>query len=76
MTHFVLGLDLGPNSIGWALVDDDPKNKEESSLIDIGVRVFPAGVGVGWVRPRIADPIRPHRWSVARVPYLFLGGGV
>lgn len=34
-----LGLDMGPNSIGWALVDE--KNKR---LIDCGVRVFPEGV--------------------------------
>lgn len=34
-----LGLDLGPNSIGWALVDD-----VENRIIDTGVRVFPEGV--------------------------------
>ncbi len=34
-----LGLDLGPNSIGWALVDADA-----SKIIDSGVRVFPEGV--------------------------------
>lgn len=33
----VLGLDIGPNSIGWALID-------EHQLIDVGVRVFPEGV--------------------------------
>ncbi|MBX3435202.1 MAG: type II CRISPR RNA-guided endonuclease Cas9 [Pirellulales bacterium] len=38
-----LGLDLGPNSIGWALIEehDDPA---QSRLIDMGVRVFPEGV--------------------------------
>lgn len=35
-----MGIDLGPNSIGWALVDDG----EERRLIDCGVRVFPEGV--------------------------------
>ncbi|NQU22568.1 MAG: type II CRISPR RNA-guided endonuclease Cas9 [Candidatus Nealsonbacteria bacterium] len=35
----VLGLDLGPNSIGWALIDE-----EEEAIVDIGVRVFPEGV--------------------------------
>ncbi|MDZ4657235.1 MAG: hypothetical protein SH868_06605, partial [Bythopirellula sp.] len=44
MSHLVLGLDLGPNSIGWALVNDDPENPAESKLIDLGVRVFPEGV--------------------------------
>jgi CRISPR-associated endonuclease Csn1 len=34
-----LGLDLGPNSIGWALVDED-----QSKIIASGVRVFPEGV--------------------------------
>jgi len=34
-----LGLDLGPNSVGWALVDEKGKR-----LIDCGVRVFPEGV--------------------------------
>jgi len=34
-----LGLDLGPNSIGWALIDDDAKR-----LVDCGVRIFPEGV--------------------------------
>ena len=42
MSHLVLGLDLGPNSIGWALVDDSPEGG--SALVDIGVRVFPEGV--------------------------------
>jgi len=44
MPNRVLGLDLGPNSIGWALVEDDPENPAESGLIDLGVRVFPEGV--------------------------------
>lgn len=44
MGKLVLGLDLGPNSIGWALVNDDPERPAESKLIDLGVRVFPEGV--------------------------------
>ena len=36
----VLGLDMGPNSIGWALIEDG----DDSRLIDVGVRVFPEGV--------------------------------
>lgn len=44
MGKLVLGLDLGPNSIGWALVNDDPANPAESKLINLGVRVFPEGV--------------------------------
>lgn len=34
-----LGLDLGSNSIGWALIDPD-----KPLLLDAGVRVFPEGV--------------------------------
>lgn len=35
----VLGLDLGPNSVGWALIENDDKE-----IIDLGSRVFQAGV--------------------------------
>lgn len=44
MSHLVLGLDLGPNSIGWALINDDPNNPAESKIVNLGVRVFPEGV--------------------------------
>lgn len=37
----VLGLDLGPNSVGWALIDD---SQEGGALIDLGARVFAEGV--------------------------------
>ncbi len=40
MARKVLGLDLGPNSIGWALV----REGDEPGLINTGVRVFPEGV--------------------------------
>ncbi|MEM6967027.1 MAG: type II CRISPR RNA-guided endonuclease Cas9, partial [Bacteroidota bacterium] len=35
----ILGLDLGTNSIGWAII-----NKESEKIIDMGVRIFKAGV--------------------------------
>ncbi|MFC5195905.1 type II CRISPR RNA-guided endonuclease Cas9 [Bizionia hallyeonensis] len=35
----VLGLDLGTNSIGWTIVDDDKKE-----ILGIGSRIFPEGV--------------------------------
>lgn len=35
----ILGLDLGTNSIGWAIVDDEKKE-----IVDSGVRIFPEGV--------------------------------
>jgi CRISPR-associated endonuclease Csn1 len=37
-----LGLDLGPNSIGWALVEDN--DNVSGRIIACGVRVFPEGV--------------------------------
>lgn len=41
MRDFTLGLDIGSNSIGWALVDANPDTPE---IMDLGVRVFPEGV--------------------------------
>ncbi|MDE3056938.1 MAG: type II CRISPR RNA-guided endonuclease Cas9, partial [Bacteroidota bacterium] len=35
----ILGLDLGTNSIGWAVIDDTAKE-----IIKTGVRIFPEGV--------------------------------
>lgn len=35
----VLGIDAGPNSIGWALIDEG-----EGRIVDLGVRIFPEGV--------------------------------
>lgn len=35
---YTLGIDVGANSLGWALVEDDKK------IVDMGVRIFPEGV--------------------------------
>ena len=43
----ILGLDLGTNSIGWAVVKAEFKNgkaKEYNGIVDAGVRIFPEGV--------------------------------
>ncbi|WLD24577.1 type II CRISPR RNA-guided endonuclease Cas9 [Flavobacterium dauae] len=40
MKH-ILGLDLGTNSIGWAIVKEAENDKEQSSIEKIGVRVNP-----------------------------------
>ncbi len=40
MTSYTLGLDIGSNSIGWALLNTNKK----PSIVDLGVRVFPEGV--------------------------------
>lgn len=39
MPHLTLGLDLGPNSIGWALVEEDDAGNPQG-LEAFGVRVF------------------------------------
>ena len=39
----ILGLDLGTNSIGWAIVE---KNNSDFTLIDKGVRIFSEGVNI------------------------------
>ncbi len=37
----ILGLDLGTNSIGWALVNEAENKEEKSKIIKLGVRVNP-----------------------------------
>ena len=37
----ILGLDLGTNSIGWAVVNEAEKTDEQSSIVRLGVRVNP-----------------------------------
>lgn len=41
MSKKILGLDLGTNSIGWALVNEGEGENETSSIIKLGVRVNP-----------------------------------
>jgi CRISPR-associated endonuclease Csn1 len=36
----ILGLDLGTNSIGWALVNESENNDEKSSIVKLGVRLI------------------------------------
>lgn len=40
----ILGLDLGTNSIGWAVVNEAETKEEKSSIIKLGVRVNPLTV--------------------------------
>jgi CRISPR-associated endonuclease Csn1 len=42
MSKRILGLDLGTNSIGWAVVDDCGGGKFD--LVQRGVHIFPEGV--------------------------------
>ena len=40
----ILGLDLGTNSIGWAVVNEAENESEKSSVVRLGVRVNPLTV--------------------------------
>lgn len=40
----ILGLDLGTNSIGWALINEAENEEERSSIVKLGVRVNPLTV--------------------------------
>lgn len=40
----ILGLDLGTNSIGWAVVNESETPEEKSSIVKLGVRVNPLTV--------------------------------
>ena len=40
----ILGLDLGTNSIGWALVNEKEDDTEKSSIVRLGVRVIPLSI--------------------------------
>jgi CRISPR-associated endonuclease Csn1 len=40
----ILGLDLGTNSIGWAVVNEAENDDEKSEIIKLGVRVNPLTV--------------------------------
>ena len=40
----ILGLDLGTNSIGWAVVNETETADEHSSIVKLGVRVNPLTV--------------------------------
>lgn len=42
----VLGLDLGTNSLGWAVIDVPDDDNEIGSVIAMGARVFPEGAEI------------------------------
>lgn len=44
MTKKILGLDLGTNSIGWALIQQDFENKE-GQILGMGSRIIPMDAG-------------------------------
>lgn len=40
----ILGLDLGVSSLGWAYIHEAENSNEQSSIIDVGVRIIPLDV--------------------------------
>ena len=50
----ILGLDIGTNSLGWALLTIDEVN-QPSGLIDAGVRIFPEAVDAKTKTPLNAE---------------------
>src|SRR5690554_6465582 len=44
MSKTILGLDLGTNSIGWALVKEATDSSQKSEIVKLGVRVNPLTV--------------------------------
>ncbi len=44
MTRYTLGLDLGTNSVGWAMIARDADTFENGRRMLAGVRIFPEGV--------------------------------
>lgn len=51
MANITLGLDLGTNSIGWALVNYDENNRP-THLLDCGVRIFQEAVDLKTRTPK------------------------
>jgi len=46
MTHRTLGLDIGTNSVGWAVIEVPDSEDETGRVIAMGSRVFPEGAEV------------------------------
>ena len=71
MTRYTLGLDLGSNSVGWAMIAADGDTFGDGRRIRAGVRVFPAGLAmeknkVGTPRGQERRLARSQRRTVRR----------
>ena len=60
----VLGLDLGSNSIGWALLEE--VDKRPQSIIDLGCRIFTKAVEDKTPTPKNVS--RRNEMSVKNLP--------
>jgi len=70
MARYTLGLDLGSNSVGWALVAQDGTRFDNGTPILAGVRVFPEGVAdLDQKKERPRGQERREKRSQRRVHY-------
>jgi len=70
MTSYTLGLDLGTNSVGWAMVAREGEVFENGRCILAGVRVFPAGVpNLNEKKEQAPGQTRREKRSQRRVVY-------
>ena len=56
MSKTIWGLDLGSNSLGWAVFNSNQKLKP-IELIDLGVRIFPKAVEDKTPTPKISNGV-------------------
>ena len=59
MTRYTLGLDLGSNSVGWAMIARDGESFEDGARLKAGVRVFPEGLNTQ--KDKVGTPPAQHR---------------
>jgi len=58
----VLGLDLGTNSIGWAIVEE-----ERDEIIGSGVRIFPSAAdNIGTSKESLKNAVRRNARQIRR----------
>jgi CRISPR-associated endonuclease Csn1 len=70
MPSYTLGLDLGTNSVGWAMVAREGEVFENGRCILAGVRVFPEGVpNLNEKKEQAPGQTRREKRSLRRVTY-------
>ena len=55
----VLGLDLGTNSIGWAVIDVPDEGEDAGAVVAMGSRIFTAGAEADG--SALSTPMRDRR---------------
>jgi len=70
MTAYTLGLDLGTNSVGWAMIARGGDSFDDGHRIRAGVRVFPEGVPhLNEKKEQAPGQTRREKRSLRRVTY-------